>query len=231
MDSTFAATDRASLRWGEDAPGTVDEARERIVDAVEQCIERYGASKTTIEDVASLARISRATVYRYFANREELMLAVLVRAFDRTEQRILRAVWRPRPGKASEMSWATVGNVKPYDEILVDAFLAMLREVPKDKTMRLMFGADAGPEMARLVGSSEVFFLRTVERLMPILDQASTAGVLRDEVDKRDAAEWVERLCMSFLAFPAPVRTNEARIRKMLETLLVPALFKPATKR
>jgi AcrR family transcriptional regulator len=228
MDPTFAATDRSSLRWGEDAPETIDEARERIVDAAERCIERFGASKTTIEDVASEARISRATVYRYFANRDEIMLAVLARAFDRTEHRILRAVWRPRAAKAAEMSWANIGDVKPYQQVLVDAFLAMLREVPKDPTMRLMFGDDAGPEMARLVGSSEVFFLRTVERLMPILDQARAAGLLRDEVDERDAAEWVERLCMSFLAFPSPVKTTEARIRHMLETLLVPALFKPS---
>jgi AcrR family transcriptional regulator len=231
MGAGFIGSERASLRWGEDAPETIDEARERIVDAAEQCIERFGASKTTIDDVASMASISRATVYRKFDNRDDLMLAVLVRAFDRTEGRILRAVRGGRAPKGEELSWASLAGLKPYPDIIIEAFLAMLREIPKDPTMRLMFGPEAGPEMARLVGSSEIFFRRTVERLVPLLDRAREAGVLREEVDTRQAAEWVERLSMSFLAFSGPTRSNEAHIRHMLETLLIPALFREGSRR
>jgi AcrR family transcriptional regulator len=40
--------------------------RERIVEAALRCVERWGLAKTTLEDVAVAADLSRATVYRYF---------------------------------------------------------------------------------------------------------------------------------------------------------------------
>src|SRR3546814_653757 len=69
----------ARLRWGTDAPFDTDAARERLINAAEACFLRYGVMKTTVEDVAAHANVSRATVYRYFAGRDELILGVLLR--------------------------------------------------------------------------------------------------------------------------------------------------------
>lgn len=44
-------------------PGSTEE---RVVDAMFACIGRWGLAKTTVEDVARTAGISRATVYRLF---------------------------------------------------------------------------------------------------------------------------------------------------------------------
>jgi AcrR family transcriptional regulator len=85
----------ARLRWGTQAPSDTDAARERLIDAAEASFLRYGVMKTTIEDVAAFANVSRATVYRYFAGREELILGVLLRSadqfFDRLGRRLGRA--------------------------------------------------------------------------------------------------------------------------------------------
>jgi len=51
------------------APNDPDTARDRLLDAAEACFERSGISKTTVEDIAKQASVSRATVYRYFAGR------------------------------------------------------------------------------------------------------------------------------------------------------------------
>ncbi len=52
--------------------------RERILAATYACVARWGLSKTTIEDAAREAGLSRATVYRYFpGGREELIDAVV----------------------------------------------------------------------------------------------------------------------------------------------------------
>ena len=64
------------LRWGDSAPSGAAAARDRLVDAAEACIDRFGVGKTTLDDVATEARVSRATVYRYFQNRDELVLEV-----------------------------------------------------------------------------------------------------------------------------------------------------------
>ena len=52
--------------------------RQRILEATYACVARWGLSKTTVEDAAREAGLSRATVYRYFpGGREELVDAVV----------------------------------------------------------------------------------------------------------------------------------------------------------
>ena len=47
-----------------------------------RCVARYGVSKTTLDDVAKEAGCARATIYRYFPSRDDLVAACLT---DRDE--------------------------------------------------------------------------------------------------------------------------------------------------
>jgi AcrR family transcriptional regulator len=54
------------------------EVRERLLQATYDCVARWGLAKTTVEDAAREAGVSRATVYRYFpGGRDELIGAVV----------------------------------------------------------------------------------------------------------------------------------------------------------
>src|ERR1700680_4637601 len=56
----------------------MDGTRQRILEATYACVARWGLSKTTVEDAAREAGLSRATVYRYFpGGREELIDSVV----------------------------------------------------------------------------------------------------------------------------------------------------------
>ena len=69
------------------------EVRERILQATYDCVGRWGLAKTTIEDAAREAGVSRATVYRYFpGGRDELIGAVV-----RWSTRCCSAFCRPSP--------------------------------------------------------------------------------------------------------------------------------------
>src|ERR1700722_6525536 len=61
------------------APASTDDARERIVAAAERCIDRHGIRKTTMDDVASEVGLSRPSVYRYFADRDDLLVELMTR--------------------------------------------------------------------------------------------------------------------------------------------------------
>lgn len=48
----------------------------RIIDAAYECFQRFGIKKTTVEDIATLADVSRPTVYRYFLGKEDILRQV-----------------------------------------------------------------------------------------------------------------------------------------------------------
>src|SRR5271166_4400289 len=61
------------------APTSTGDARERILAAAERCVDRHGIRKTTIDDIASEVGLSRPSVYRYFADRDDLLIELITR--------------------------------------------------------------------------------------------------------------------------------------------------------
>ena len=54
---------------------------DRILDAAGRLVLSMGARKLSLSDVATLAGVSRPTIYRYFASKEDLIEA-LGRGYD-----------------------------------------------------------------------------------------------------------------------------------------------------
>src|ERR1700740_863062 len=76
------------------APANTEDARERILAAAERCIEGHGIRKTTMDDVACEVGLSRPSVYRYFADRDDLLIELITRharaLLDRARKSISR---------------------------------------------------------------------------------------------------------------------------------------------
>lgn len=53
--------------------------RERILDAAFDALEDFGLTRTTVEDVAQRAGLSRQTVYRYFPSKDALIVSLVAR--------------------------------------------------------------------------------------------------------------------------------------------------------
>jgi len=68
-------------------------AKERLFEAAYACVARFGLAKTTVEDVAREAGLSRATVYRYFPHgRDQLVGEVVAWEANRFFMRLIAAV-------------------------------------------------------------------------------------------------------------------------------------------
>jgi AcrR family transcriptional regulator len=76
-----------------------------LLRAAEACFDRYGIAKTTMEDVAKAAGVSRWTVYRYFDDRDSLILAVLL----------------PRGAQITDRAHRRLRRYKNFAELLVEA--------------------------------------------------------------------------------------------------------------
>ena len=76
-----AATTPASWRADPSTDG-YDAVRARVVEAAERWVERHGINRVRIEEIAEEAGCSRATIYRYFADRDAHTRSALTRVTD-----------------------------------------------------------------------------------------------------------------------------------------------------
>ena len=60
-------------------PALREDVRESILDAADRLFQHFGYKKTTVEDIATEAGVSRGTVYLYFKSKEEVALSWLAR--------------------------------------------------------------------------------------------------------------------------------------------------------
>jgi AcrR family transcriptional regulator len=65
---------------------------EKILDAAEQVLRRFGPAKTTVVDVARALGVSHGSVYRHFGSKAELRDAVVNRWLKRTSDPLERVV-------------------------------------------------------------------------------------------------------------------------------------------
>src|SRR5947209_19530518 len=69
--------------WGDDRAILDDEeARRRLLDAAGHCIVRRGNAQIRMAEVADEAGVSRSTLYRYFRNRDDVLLHLLLARVD-----------------------------------------------------------------------------------------------------------------------------------------------------
>jgi TetR/AcrR family transcriptional regulator len=77
-----------------------EQRREEIVDAAEAVFQRLSYATAKMEDVAREARVSRALVYLYFRNKEELYFAICVRALRLIRERFVAVTQQAPTGLA-----------------------------------------------------------------------------------------------------------------------------------
>ncbi len=128
LPSHSAASDDAAT-----PSGARPEVRRALLDATGALVQRHGYRKTSVEDIARQAGVSRATAYLYFANKEELVLGWIA---QRDQERLtgLRDLIRDDNKSATERAEAFLlariltrfDSAQPYTES-IDELLAALR--------------------------------------------------------------------------------------------------------
>lgn len=189
--------------------GTGADLDARIRAACLLCVERWGITKTTLEDVAREAGCSRATVYRLFPGGKDS----LIQAVATAEASTFFAALSDELRGVATLEDRLVSGVGYALRRLTDhpAVQALLTYSPDGPTSAR--AGHATPSMNGLVAPGTVF---TAAQLSPWFERSNAY----------EAAERVVRIVLSFASCPSGhVDPNdEASVRRLVETFVMPGI-------
>ena len=157
--------------------------RERIIEATYACVARWGVAKTTVEDAAREAGVSRATVYRHFpGGRDELLDAVVAWEFLEFFGRL----------------YNEVHEAATLEEVMERGIAFAHRAIVEHEVLQRVLQTE--PETVLLTITVESNRIRgaIAEFLAPYLRQHG----LVDGVEPNEAADFLARMVLSYMASP-----------------------------
>ena len=200
------------LRWGDHAPADAEAAKVRLIEAAGACIDRFGLAKTTVEDIAAEAHVSRATIYRYFPNRDDLVVSVLLSSLSRSMERSLGDFFVDADTPAR------------FGEALVRSAVYLLDAIRHDPKLETLLDRESGGLSATISGASELLFHTVLDEWRESLASAQAAGFVRAELDIDELSEWILRAILSLLIVEGPEPHSPDDERRLIATFLVPAV-------
>lgn len=189
--------------------------KERILLAAMECFSLLGIAKTSIQDVARVAAVSRGTVYRYFPDRQALIDAGV--EFGARQYYVDAA-------KAMNKKDTLAGQI--------GAFAGVVARVQLDhRTRDRLMDGDA--TLMRMVVADRD---RTLERhaafLRPYVEDAAARKEIDRQVDLDEACEWLARIIMSLTMLQSSLTFDYGRpasVAAWVERYAIGGLVRPAT--
>ncbi|MZR63874.1 TetR/AcrR family transcriptional regulator [Alcanivorax sp. DP30] len=186
-----------------------DKTYEKILDAGLSLFVEFGLRRTTMEDVATRAGIGRATAYRRFTDKDQLIQVVILRECQRELTKIEADLRKIEGG---------------LERVLESFVLAVTRAYRHPLLSRLM---TSEPETILPMLTQRLWQMMGFFRiyLASLLDKVKKDGAIRDQSSEM-LAELMLRLMQSMVLSPDGVMNpaDEASVRKVADLYLRPLL-------
>jgi AcrR family transcriptional regulator len=189
-----------------EAPSLSPTIEDRAVRATLACVARHGLAKTTFDDVAREAGCARATLYRYFGGKRQLVRITVAREAARIA--------------------SAVRDAADAESTFQDAVVAMVvraaRELRDNEALQFLFAFE--PELVLphvTFDAGNRFLVGAGSAVAPALERFLPA----DRTDR--AGEWLARVVLTHALSPSsPIDlTDEAAARALVRELVLPGLL------
>ena len=161
------------------------EKRQRILDAARAVCERDGLEHARMSDIARLARVSKGTLYRFFENKDALLVAMVLETRDALARGLEEAA-------RSERS--------PRDKLAatIDVMLAQLgatsQRIESNFQALAITGGDPNSRQALCAAIASLQAMRR-SPVVRVLRELAAAGGLRPGIDETTAAAVLLSTC------------------------------------
>jgi AcrR family transcriptional regulator len=190
----------------------VTDAERRVLDAAKRCCERWGFEKVTVDDIASQANVSRATLYRMFPGGKDVLFEALrVMELEDFFHRLLDAI----------------GDTSELEGVLVRAVTFAMRDMRDDEHLAIMMSTAPGETLGELT-------VRGMPRIVRVAC-AFLTPVVEPHLGRKEASMLVELLVRLVIsAFLAPSDRidfcDEDDTRRFLRKFILPAYTTSLTR-
>lgn len=145
--------------------------RDNIVDAAYYCFDKYGFDKTTIGDISDKAGIARPTFYKFFKNKEAIIVEICSRE-TLNEAAEIDSLWKKKNNP---------------EDVLVEGIFLVVRLAQNNKYIRYLLESDETLEMAMNFDNNASImhsFLRDrwAQSLQPFFESQNLDDASLDEV-------------------------------------------------
>jgi AcrR family transcriptional regulator len=191
-------------------PADTEEARDHLLATAEGCFERYGIERTTMDDVAAAAKVSRPTLYKYFGDRDSLIRSIAIRRSKMMVDRVQKFIAR-------------------YDRLedkLVEGLVFLADKGRRDQFYKLLLREetiDMANKLLMAEGGAATTF--ATEVWGPVLDAAGQRGELKEGLDRSLAYYWLTSVNFTLIGWFDLDGKPLDRHREMLRLFVVPAFL------
>lgn len=188
----------------------VDDTTARVLDAASEEFSLVGIRRTTMEDVARRAGVSRVTVYRHVANKEALVELVLRREFQRYAIRYL----------------ADMQEADSAVDRIVHGYLDTLQAIRRNPLLSKLLAVELDQLVASMAGSAEHVLSLARMFVAHLLRAEQAAGEIADHIDADVVADLMVRLAVSYVLIPSEVvdLDDDEETLAMVRAFLLPML-------
>lgn len=170
--SRSRAPARGGRRRGKRTYKAAAERREQILDCALEAFAERGYHRTSIADVCALAGIGRATLYQYFADKRELLVALA----ERIASRVLAAYEAQPPLRIPRGFKPTGDQVLRFMEVRFATVLGVVFEDAATARLVLRAGRGADGVVDDILRRVDTAVLGKIEEQLRV---AKEAGVIR----------------------------------------------------
>ena len=182
-----------------------EERRSQLLDAAERCFERWGVARTSMDDIAEAAGVSRPTLYRHLGDRDSL----------------IREIVRLRSARLIAPFHRHVAQFDAYDDKVTRGLCYLVERSRLDGVVSGLVSADVLAATARMIMAEEgddSIGLGFADRCWrPILEAGIEAGEFRADLDVTDAVRWIASFTFVLLGWvdadDGPNRRHERIVR------------------
>ena len=192
----------------------LDEARARVLDAAYEQFCRMGVQRSTMEDGARRAGVSRITVYRRFSTKDALIEQVVRREFRRYFDRFL----------------TDIARAETVADRVVLGFVSSLRAIRGNPLIGGLIATEPDLVVPSMISDGGRTLATVRQFVAGQLRREQRAGNVSADLDVDFVAEMMVRVSASFLAIPSLLfdLDDEDQLAALARRFLVPMLEPPA---